>query len=98
MTMTRMPAPPPERPPNEPRPHRMRLPIYMAIGALEGAMAGWVALGVLMALDIQGIATLVRGTESGFLMFQLAVLMFAITFGMLGIAWRVMVLLPDEKP
>ncbi|MEO1492247.1 MAG: hypothetical protein AAFV19_08870 [Pseudomonadota bacterium] len=76
----------------------MRLPVYMAIGALEGAMAGWVVLGLLMALDVQGIATLIRGTDAGFLMFQLAVVMFAITFGMLGIAWRVMVLLPDETP
>ncbi len=29
-------------------------------------------------------------------MFLLAVVMFAVTFGMAGIAWRVMVLLPNE--
>lgn len=88
----------PEPAKHNPKAPPMRLPVYMAIGALEGAMAGWVVLGLLMALDVQGIATLIRGTDAGFLMFQLAVVMFAITFGMLGIAWRVMVLLPDETP
>ena len=30
-------------------------------------------------------------------MFLLAIVMFGVTFGMVGIAWRVRVLLPDEK-
>ena len=79
------------------RPHEYRLPIYVAIGALEGAIAGWFLLGALMMLDIQGIGSLITRVDAGFLMFQLAVIFFGITFGMVGIAWRVMVLLPDEK-
>ncbi len=70
---------------------------YVVRGALEGAIGGWVLLGCLMALDVQGIATLIRGSDAGFLMFQLAVVMFAITFGSVGIGFRVMVLLPDEE-
>lgn len=81
----------------KPKADPYRLVRYVAIGALEGAIAGWVVLGMFMWLDIAGIASLIRGTEAGFLMFQLAVVMFAITFGMVGIAWRVMVLLPGEK-
>ena len=81
----------------KPRPHQYRLPIYVAIGALEGAIAGWFTLGALMLLDVQGIGSLIAGVDAGFLMFQLAIIFFGITFGMVGIGWRVMVLLPDEK-
>lgn len=70
---------------------------YVAIGALEGAIAGWVLLGILMTLDIAGIGSLIRRVAEGHTMFLLAVVMFGVTFGMVGIAWRVMVLLPDEK-
>lgn len=70
---------------------------YVACGALEGAIAGWVFLFLLMAFDIQNIGTLIETVAEGQLMFILAVVMFGITFGMVGIGWRVMVLLPDEK-
>ena len=60
-------------------------------------IAGWVLLGILMTLDIAGIGSLIRRVAEGQTMFLLAIVMFGVTFGMVGIAWRVMVLLPDEK-
>ena len=78
-------------------PHEWFLPIYVLIGALEGAIAGWVFLGMILWFDIMGLGGLIDRVDAGFLMFQLAVVFFAVTFGMVGIAWRVMVLLPDEK-
>lgn len=78
------------------KPDPYRLMRYVAIGALEGALAGWVLLALLMALDVQGIGTLIRNVAEGHTMFLLAVIMFGVTFGMVGIGWRVMVLLPLE--
>ena len=79
------------------RPDPYKVVRYVAIGALEGAIAGWVLLAALMAFDVQGIGTLIRGVAEGHTMFLLAVVMFGITFGMVGIGWRVMVLLPNEE-
>ena len=77
--------------------HRYHVIYYVAIGALEGILAGWWVLGLLMALDLQGIGTLIKTVEAGQTMFLLAVVMFAVTFGMAGIAWRIMVLLPYDE-
>ena len=77
--------------------HRYHAIYYLAIGALEGVLAGWWVLGLLMALDFQGIGTLIKTVEAGQTMFLLAVLMFGVTFGMAGIAWRIMVLLPYDE-
>ncbi len=76
--------------------HRYHAIYYVIIGALEGVLAGWWLLGLLMALDVQGIGTLIQTVDAGHTMFLLAVVMFAVTFGMAGIAWQVMVLLPHE--
>ena len=76
--------------------HRYHAIYYVIIGALEGVLAGWWVLGLLMALNVQGIGTLIRTVEAGHTMFLLAVVMFGVTFGMAGIAWRIMVLLPHE--
>lgn len=73
-----------------------RLVKYVALGALDGVAAGWVFLLALMHLDIGRIGTLIHGSDAGATMLVLALVFFGITFGMVGIAWRVMVLLPDE--
>ena len=73
-----------------------RLMKYVARGAGEGIAAGWVTLLILKYLNIGRIGDLLTNTADGPLMFILALVMFGITFGMVGIAWRVMVLLPKE--
>ena len=70
-----------------------RLVKYVARGALEGVLAGWVTLLIMKYLDIAGLQHLIHDHPDG----PLAFVMLLIFFGMIGIAWRVMVLLPDEK-
>ena len=73
-----------------------RLMRYTALGAGEGVVAGWITLLIFKYLDIGRIGTLIEGSDQGALVLAVALGLFGITFGMLGIAWRLMVLLPDE--
>lgn len=73
-----------------------RLFRYVALGAGEGIVAGCVVLLLILKLDLMGLDTLFRSSENGTLALALLFFLFGITFGMVGIAWRVMVLLPDE--
>lgn len=74
-----------------------RLFRYVALGAGEGIVAGCVLLLILLRLDVMGLDTLFREAENGTLALALMFFLFGITFGMVGIAWRVMVLLPGEN-
>ena len=73
-----------------------RLMRYTMLGACEGMISGWIILLALKHLDVMRIGTLIQGSDQGALVLVLALAFFGITFGMLGIAWRLMVLLPDE--
>ncbi|MEM8760710.1 MAG: hypothetical protein AAGE83_10395 [Pseudomonadota bacterium] len=73
-----------------------RLVRLVAIGAADGIAAGWIALLLMVELDFQGLGSLMKGTEDGGLALAMLAAFFAVTFGMVGIAWRVMVLLPEE--
>ena len=73
-----------------------RLVKYVATGAIDGVLAGWVFCAALLALDAYGIRSMASNSDSGPLITLIFFLLTGITFGMLGIAWRVMVLLPDE--
>ncbi|MEM7179158.1 MAG: hypothetical protein AAF503_15795 [Pseudomonadota bacterium] len=74
-----------------------RLVKYVATGAIDGVLAGWVFCGALLALDAYELRSMASASETGPLMMLVFFLLTGITFGMVGIAWRVMVLLPDEK-
>lgn len=74
-----------------------RLMKYVAVSAGDGIAFGWVLLLVLLRFDIAGLGALVHGSDSGTTAVLLLAHFFAITFGMVGIAWRVMVMLPDEE-
>ncbi|MEM6678651.1 MAG: hypothetical protein AAF675_12350 [Pseudomonadota bacterium] len=74
-----------------------RLIRLVATGAGDGIAAGWLLLLAMVELDFQGLGTLVKGTEDGPFALLLMASFFGVTFGMVGIAWRVMVLLPDEE-
>ena len=78
------------------RPDPYRLVRYVALGAAEGIVAGWAIVLILVRLDIGGLGARVAGMGDGPLALLMLLAFFAITFGMVGIAWRVMVLLPDE--
>ncbi|MEL6768346.1 MAG: hypothetical protein AAFP17_14275 [Pseudomonadota bacterium] len=77
-------------------PDPLRLIRLVATGAGDGIAAGWLALLAMIEFDFQGLGTLVKGAEDGALALAMLAGFFAVTFGMVGIAWRVMVLLPEE--
>lgn len=70
---------------------------YVAISAGDGIAAGWTFLLALLWLDIGGLGTLVHNSASGPMAVVIMAMSFAVTFGFVGIAWRVMVLLPDQE-
>jgi hypothetical protein len=69
---------------------------YVAVSAGDGIAAGWIFLLSLLYLDIGGLGSLVHGSESGPTALVIMLMSFAVTFGFVGIAWRVMVMLPDK--
>ena len=79
-----------------PNPDPYRLVKYVALGAGEGVFAGWTILMAIVELDLMGLGSLIDRSADGALAFVMLLGFFGITFGMVGIAWRVMVLLPDE--
>jgi hypothetical protein len=80
----------------KPKPDRYRLVRYVALGAGEGVFAGWAILMTVVKLDLMGLGGLIDRSADGALALVMLLGFFGITFGMVGIAWRVMVLLPDE--
>ena len=69
---------------------------YVALAAAEGVVAGWIFLLILLYADIGGLGTLVHGAASGPMALVILLMSFGTTFAFVGIAWRVMVLLPEE--
>jgi len=81
----------------QPPPHDpMRLVKYVAISALDGVAAGWTFLLILLWADIGGLGTLVHGSEHSVVALITLLLSFGVTFSLVGLGWRIMVLLPDE--
>ena len=75
-----------------------RLFRYVSLGAGEGVISGWIILMLLKYQNVLGIGALIDNSPQGALALVMLLFFFGITFGMVGITWRVMVLLPDEKP
>lgn len=70
---------------------------FVLVSAGDGVAAGWIILLAFVELDVQGLGTLVKGQPDGALAMAMLTAVFAITFSMVGIAWRVMVILPDVE-
>ncbi|MEM9782110.1 MAG: hypothetical protein AAF899_06510 [Pseudomonadota bacterium] len=68
----------------------------LAIGLGDGIAAGWTVLLIAVEMNVNDIGTLVKTGDGGTFAFAIMTILAAITFGLLGIAWRVMVILPDE--
>ena len=73
-----------------------RLIRFVAVSAGDGVAAGWTLLLLFVELDVQGLGTLVKDNPDGPLAMAMLAFVFAITFSMVGVAWRVMVILPNH--
>jgi hypothetical protein len=69
---------------------------YVLVSAADGVAAGWTFLLILLWTDIGGLGALVHGSADGVIALAVLLLSFGITFSLIGIGWRVMVLLPDD--
>lgn len=74
-----------------------RLMKYIAVGTIEGILAGWALVAILIAVDLMGLRSLAVSAADGQLALLMLFLFTGITFSMAGIAFRVMVLLPGEE-
>ena len=73
----------------------LKLIRFVGRHALNGAVAGWVIMLALMQLDIGGLGTLVREAESRELITAMMAFSFGLTFALVGLAWGVLVILPE---
>lgn len=69
---------------------------YVLISAMDGVAAGWTFLLILLWLDIGGLGTLVHGADNGAVALLVLLLSFGVTFSLVGLGWRIMVLLPED--
>ncbi|MGM0586073.1 MAG: hypothetical protein ACQEUZ_15610 [Pseudomonadota bacterium] len=69
---------------------------FVARHALNGIIAGWVCMLLLLWLDIGGLGALIAASPSEELATAMMAGAFGVTFGMLGIAWGVLVVLPRD--
>ena len=74
-----------------------RLMKFVAVGAGDGIAFGWFMMLVMKWMDVAGIGTLIESSPSGPLAMLLMLIWFGITFGMVGIGYRVMVVLPHTE-
>lgn len=68
----------------------------MLISAADGVAAGWTFLLILLWTDIGRLGALVHGSGDGVIALAVLLVPFGITFSLIGIGWRVMVLLPRD--
>ena len=67
---------------------------FVAVGAGDGIAFGWLMLLTMSWLDVAGIGTMLSTSSSGALALVLLLIQFGTTFGMVGVGYRVMVVLP----
>ena len=81
-----------------PRPQQdpYRLVKYVLMAALEGIAGGWVFLLILLWTDIGGLGTLVHSSPDKTVALITLLMSFGVTFGFVGLGWRIMVMLPEE--
>lgn len=65
--------------------------------AVNGVAAGWTFLLALLWLDIGEVGSLVRAAEERELITAMMAGAFGITFGFVGLAWGVLVVLPETE-
>lgn len=90
------PTEPGFQPPAPPDPDPTRLMRFVAKHAFHGVLAGWACLLAFLWLDLGGLGALVHGSPSRELISAMLAGAFGITFGLVGIVWGVLVVLPHE--
>ena len=90
------PTEPGFQPPAAPDPDPTRLMRFVAKHAFHGALAGWTCLLAFLWLDLGGLGDLVANSPSGELISAMLAGAFGVTFGLVGIVWGVLVVLPHE--
>lgn len=73
-----------------------RLVRFVAFHALCGIIAGWATLLLLLQLDIGGLGRLVERAANEELATAMLAGAFGVTFGFVGLAWGILVVLPGE--
>jgi hypothetical protein len=73
-----------------------RLMRFVGRHALNGVIAGWVCMLALLWLDIGGLGALIEQARAKELVTAMMAGAFGVTFGTLGIAWGVLVVLPRD--
>ncbi|HKK36741.1 MAG TPA: hypothetical protein VJ994_10660 [Paracoccaceae bacterium] len=73
-----------------------RLARFVIRHSANGVAAGWTILLAFLWLDIGGIGTLVREAAQRELITAMMAGAFGVTFGLVGLAWGVLVILPEE--
>lgn len=74
-----------------------RLVRFVAKHAFHGVIAGWTSLLLILWLDIAGFGTLVASSAQRELITAMLAAAFGTTFGLVGIMWGVLVVLPTEE-
>ena len=70
---------------------------YVVVSALDGVAFGWMLLLIVLWRDIGGLGSLVHGSNDGAVALYALLIAFGTAFAFVGIAWRVMVLLPEQE-
>ncbi len=96
------------RPPARPRPRPgprgktpydpNRLPKFILRHAINGIVAGWVAMLALIWLDLGGLGARLAASPDGDLATALLAIGFGVTFGFVGIGYGVLIVLPGLEP
>lgn len=73
-----------------------RLIRFLLHHAANGVAAGWTVLLLLIWTDVGGLGSLIWGSDQRELVTALMAASFGVTFGLVGIVYGVLVVLPDS--
>jgi len=76
-------------------PHIPKLLRFMALHAAGGILAGWIVLLVILKLDTFGLNTLIRGSDFQVTALFMLFVVFAVTFGAVGVMIAVLTMEGD---
>ncbi|MEM6438494.1 MAG: hypothetical protein AAF763_02185 [Pseudomonadota bacterium] len=75
-------------------PHKLTR--FLLHHAANGVAAGWIVMLLLLWLDVGGLGALITGSDQRELVTAMMAGAFGTTFGVVGIVWGVLVVLPQE--
>ena len=69
---------------------------YLLFAAAEGTVAGWILMELILHMNIANMGVLIFTSPNGAVAYLVMAMSFAVTFGIVGIAIRVMFDLPEH--